>query len=207
MNSKGGEGPRGPERIGGVAPEATQASGSHASVVTEQGQHKGRSVLAMPLSAIVAMDEGNLIGRGLELPWRFPEDLKWFKEKTRGHSLVMGRKVFDSLGRKPLPGRPGVVVTRDRAFRAEGVRVAHTPEDGVALARMLGEQPPFVIGGAEIYRALLPQITRLYLTRIPGRHEGDVHFPPFDESEWVEDGRWEGATPGLVFRALARRDA
>jgi dihydrofolate reductase len=158
-----------------------------------------------PLYAIVAMDEGQVIGNGLELPWRIPEDFRWFKQKTMGHSVVMGRKVFDSLGRKPLPGRPAVVVTRDRAFRADGVRVAHTPEDAVSLARGLGdEQPPYVLGGAEIYRALWPLITRIYVTDVPGRHAGDVRFPEVDWTPFSEDGRWAGKTPGLVFRALAR---
>jgi dihydrofolate reductase len=161
----------------------------------------------MPLWAIVARTADGLIGHGLALPWRMPEDLRWFKQKTAGHSLVMGRKVFDSLGRKPLPGRPGVVVTRDRGLSADGVRIAHSPEDGVSLARLLGEQPPFVIGGADLYRALWPQITRIYVTEIPGVFQGDVFFPAVDWSPFVEEGRWAGATPGLVFRALARRDA
>jgi dihydrofolate reductase len=158
----------------------------------------------LPLWAIVAMDAHRLIGNGDALPWRMPEDLKWFKQKTMGHSLVMGRKCFDAIGRKPLPGRPCVVVTRDRTFRADGAGVAHTPEDGVALARLLGEQPPFVCGGAQLYAALMPLTTRFYITDIPGEHTGDVFFPDMDAAQWREEGRWNAQTPGMVFRVLER---
>ncbi|GDY11369.1 dihydrofolate reductase [Planctomycetota bacterium] len=162
--------------------------------------------LNQPLWSIAALAANRVIGRGLELPWRFPEDSRYFKQKTMGHSIVMGRRSFAALGNRPLPGRPFVVVTRDPSFSAEGVRVAHTPADGVALARLLGEQPPFVCGGAELYSALLPVTTRLYLTDIPGDHPGDVFFPEFDANEWVEEDRRNGATPGLVFRILARKE-
>jgi dihydrofolate reductase len=160
--------------------------------------------LHQPLWLIVARDEGGVIGQRNDLPWRLPEDLKWFKQKTMGHSLVMGRRCWDSIGR-PLPGRPTVVVSRDAAFAPEGARVARNLPDAIALARCLGEQPPFICGGGEIYRQALPLVTRLYLSEVAGRHDGDITFPVLDEADWIEEGRWHASTPGLVWRVLARR--
>ena len=129
------------------------------------------------VSLIVAMDEGGLIGRDNQLPWRLPEDLKHFKRLTLGKTVLMGRKTWDSLG-KPLPERQNWVLSRDPAFRPAGARVFATLDEAYA-AHAEGEL--MVIGGAALFRDCLPRAQRLYLTRVHARLEGDVRFPEFDE--------------------------
>lgn len=134
----------------------------------------------MTLSAIVAMAANRCIGRDNTLPWRLPADLKRFKQLTMGHTLVMGRKTYESIGR-PLPGRTTVVVTRQRDYAPEGVRVAHSLEQALALAP--GDEV-FLAGGADLYRQAMGHVRRLYLTRIDRDYEGDTFFPEVDLSGW-----------------------
>jgi len=129
---------------------------------------------------IWAMDRNGLIGKNGGLPWHLPADLAHFRKTTMGHPVVMGRKTFESLGR-PLPGRRNVVLTRNEAFRPEGVVVARAPEDVLELFR---SEPFFVIGGAQIYRLFLPHADRLFVTRIDHAFEGDEYFPDVDWSRW-----------------------
>lgn len=131
----------------------------------------------MILSCIVAVAENGVIGRGNGLPWRLPADLQRFKELTTGHTLIMGRKTFESIGR-PLPDRTSIVLTRDRAYERPGAVVVHSLEE--ALERCRGEQEVFAIGGAAVFREALPRAQRLYLTRVHADVAGDVRFP--DES-------------------------
>ncbi len=136
-------------------------------------------------TAIAAMSENRVIGRGLEIPWRLPEDFKWFKQTTLGHVLVMGRKTFESIGR-PLPGRETIVLTRS-AFSHPGVTTASTLEE---VETQVGDRQAFIAGGAEIYRLALPRCSDLYLTLVKRTVEGDVFFPPFeDQFELVEEVR------------------
>ncbi|HZI02759.1 MAG TPA: dihydrofolate reductase, partial [Archangium sp.] len=114
------------------------------------------------ISAIVAMATNRCIGRANTLPWRLPADLKRFKQLTMGHTLVMGRKTYESIGR-PLPGRTTVVVTRQRDYAPEGVQVAHSLEQALELAR--GDEV-FIAGGADLYQQAMAHVRRLYLTRI-----------------------------------------
>ncbi|MFE8601962.1 dihydrofolate reductase [Archangium violaceum] len=132
------------------------------------------------VSAIVAMATNRCIGRDNTLPWRLPADLKRFKQLTMGHTLVMGRKTYESIGR-PLPGRTMVVVTRQRDYAPEGVQVAHSLELALELAR--GDEV-FIAGGADLYRQAMPHVRRLYLTRIDRDYEGDTFFPEVDLSGW-----------------------
>lgn len=134
------------------------------------------------LSLIVAMDRGHLIGRDGDLPWRLPNDLKHFKRLTLGKTVLMGRKTWDSLGR-PLPERQNWVLTRDVTFAPEGARVFHDLDAALA-AHGAGEL--MVIGGAELYRQTLPRASRLYITEVDARLDGDTHFPPFDRAAWRE---------------------
>jgi dihydrofolate reductase len=134
------------------------------------------------LSLIVAMDRGRLIGRDGDLPWRLPNDLKYFKAQTVGKTVLMGRRTWASLGR-PLPQRDNWVLTRDRAFRAEGARVFHRLDDALAVH---GAGELMVIGGAELYRQVLPLADRLYLTEVDAELDGDTRFPAFDRSQWCE---------------------
>lgn len=136
------------------------------------------------VSLIVAMSTNGVIGREGDLPWHLPADLRHFKKTTMGHHLIIGRATWDEVG-KPLPGRTMVVVTRNRDFNADGVLVAHSVEEGLALAR--GDDEPFIGGGAEIYRQALEadMVDRLYLTRVHADVEGDTFFPAIDFDGWL----------------------
>lgn len=134
------------------------------------------------ISHIVAMDQNRVIGKDNRLPWHLPADLAHFKKITMGHAIVMGRKTFESIGR-PLPGRENVVVTRNRAFQAEGCTVLHSLEAIFQFAAKRGDEV-FVIGGAELFQATLPFADRLYITKIEASFPGDTFYPAFDESEW-----------------------
>jgi dihydrofolate reductase len=136
------------------------------------------------VSLIVAVSTNGVIGRDGDLPWRLPADLRHFKKTTMGHHLIIGRATWDEVGR-PLPGRTMVVVTRDRGFHADGVLVAHSVEEALALAR--DDDEPFIGGGAEIYRVALERelVDRLYVTRVHAVVEGDTSFPPVDWTGWL----------------------
>jgi dihydrofolate reductase len=130
----------------------------------------------MSISIIAALSNNNVIGRNNALPWHLSADLKRFKALTMGHTLVMGRKTFESIG-QPLPGRRTVVVTRGD-FRADGVDVVHNLQDALT-------DGAFICGGAEIYAQSLERADRMYLTRVHVDVEGDAFFPEFDDvTEW-----------------------
>jgi dihydrofolate reductase len=132
------------------------------------------------VALVVAMARNGVIGRDNGLPWgRLPEDLKHFKAVTLGKPVLMGRKTFESIG-KPLPGRTNRVLTRDQGWKAEGVIAVHSLDEALTGDYVSG------IGGAEVYRLLLPVANRIYLTRIDADFSGDTVFPPIDYSEWVE---------------------
>jgi dihydrofolate reductase len=135
----------------------------------------------MRLSIIVAMSENRVIGRGGRLPWHLPPDLKRFKALTTGHTIIMGRRTFESIG-KPLPQRRSIVITRNPAWRAQGVEVANNLNQALAMAK--NEDEVFVIGGAEIFHQALPQADRMYFTLIHADIEGDTYFPQIDLSQW-----------------------
>ena len=134
------------------------------------------------LSIIVAIGPNNVIGKRGALPWHLPEDLKHFKKLTMGHPIIMGRKTYESIGR-PLPGRVNVVITRQEGFAAPGCEVFGSLEGALAKYQ---SQDPFVIGGAEIYRASLPLADRLYITEVKISTDGDVFFPDFNRGAWKE---------------------
>lgn len=125
-----------------------------------------------PLTAVVAVTPSGVIGRDGTMPWRLRQDLQRFKKLTMGGVLVMGRKTFDSIGR-PLPGRRTIVVTRRSDWSFDGVEVASSPEMAVAMG---GTEPIFIVGGAEIYRQLLPKCDQIFLTRVLSDVEGDTHL-------------------------------
>ncbi|HSW11639.1 MAG TPA: dihydrofolate reductase [Solimonas sp.] len=132
------------------------------------------------ISLIAALDDNRLIGRDNGLPWRLPNDLKFFKRTTLGKTVLMGRKTWESLGR-PLPQRDNWVLTRDPQFRAEGARVFQDLETALKAAT---DRELVVIGGAELYRQVLSLADRMYLTEVHGRFEGDAWFPDFDPALW-----------------------
>jgi dihydrofolate reductase len=145
------------------------------------------------ITLVVAAARNGVIGRRGAIPWRLPEDLKRFKSLTLGHTVVMGRKTWDSLPPKnrPLPGRRNVVVTRDADWQAEGA------ERAALDAALAGDV--FVIGGAEIYHAALPLAQRIELTEVQADFDGDAVFT-FDRSQWRETAREDHTTPeGLAY--------
>lgn len=133
------------------------------------------------LSLIAAIAQNNVIGKNNKLVWHMPADLRFFKNTTMGHTLIMGRKTFESFG-KPLPGRKSIVITRQKDWNHEGVIVVHSLKDAIKLAP--GSEEVFIVGGAEIYRQALPLCERMYLTIIHHDFEGDTYFPPVDFSQW-----------------------
>lgn len=135
------------------------------------------------ISFMVAMDENRVIGYKNELPWHLPEDLKYFKRVTMGHPIIMGRKTFESIGR-PLPGRENIIISRQEGYEKEGCRVINSLEEMQAIVEKNSEEEYFVIGGAEIFKALLSFADRLYITFIHEKFEGDTLFPPFIMNEW-----------------------
>lgn len=134
------------------------------------------------ISFIVAMDENRVIGKDNQLPWRLPEDLKFFKRVTMGHAIAMGRKTHESIGR-PLPGRENIIITRNKKFEAEDYTVYYSVRDFVNDCKNSKEEI-FVIGGAEIFKETFVYADRLYITRIHHSFAGDTYFPEFDPGKW-----------------------
>lgn len=153
------------------------------------------------LSAIVAMSSNRVIGRNGTLPWHFPEDLKFFKRTTLGHPILMGRATFESIGR-PLPGRQNIVLSSTLA-PTEGITIIRDLADLLAVCTVTDKV--FVIGGARLYEALLPQCSELFLTYINEPHEGDVFLPPFEHLFDLADT--DPATPPLEFRRYVRKSS
>lgn len=133
----------------------------------------------MTVALIAARAANGVIGADGTLPWRLPDDLKRFKRLTMGHTLVMGRRTWDSIGR-PLPGRRTIVLSRNQSLTLAGVTVVHD----LASAYATAEGDVFVVGGAAVYRAALPDAERLHLTEVHAEVDGDVRFPPVDLSTW-----------------------
>lgn len=157
------------------------------------------------------MARNGVIGKDNGMPWRLRDDLRRFRKLTTGHCVLMGRKTFESLG-KPLPGRTNIVITRRRDWQAAGTEVCHSLPEALDFARQSGETELFVIGGGEIYTALLPVADRMYLTRVLANVAGDAFFPEFDEGDWevfAEEARpaGEGNDFPFVFLDLERRRA
>jgi dihydrofolate reductase len=136
---------------------------------------------------VAAVADNGVIGAGGELPWHLPEDLAHFKRVTTGNVVVMGRKTFESIGR-PLPRRTNIVITRQPGWSADGVLAASSLSDALETAEEY-DGDVMVIGGAQIYALAFPMAERQVLTEVHSAPEGDVHYPPFDRSEWVETQR------------------
>jgi dihydrofolate reductase len=140
----------------------------------------------MMITSVVAAAANNAIGKDNQLLWKLPTDLKHFKIITSGHTVIMGRKTFDSMG-KPLPNRRNIVITRNADLKIEGAEVTQSLDD--AFAKCTDEAEVFVIGGAEIYKAALEKTNKIYLTRVHQDFEGDAYFPDLDPQKWVEVAR------------------
>lgn len=167
----------------------------------------------MLLSVIVAVAENGVVGVDNTLPWRLPEDLKYFKKVTMGKPIVMGRKTYESIGR-PLPGRPNIVISRNPGFRAPGVTVVGSIDSALELANELaqgdGQNELMVIGGAAIYALAIPMADRLYLTEVHAEYSGDAFFPAVDLEQWLEISRehhlsQNADSPAFSFLVYERR--
>ncbi|WP_066256914.1 dihydrofolate reductase [Neobacillus drentensis] len=160
------------------------------------------------ISFIVAMDENRVIGKDNQLPWRLPEDLKFFKRVTIGHPIAMGRKTHESIGRV-LPGRENIVITRQKEYRSEDCTVIYSVEDFVQYSKKQSDEI-FIIGGAEIFNETFDYADRLYITLIHEEFTGDTYFPKFDVSKWklvsCEKGLKDDKNPyDYEFRIYNRR--
>jgi len=138
------------------------------------------------LALIAAVASNGVIGEGNALPWRLPADMQRFRTLTTGHSVIMGRKTWESIGR-PLPGRENIVVTRQRNFVADGALVTSSLDEALRSASM--PSPVFCIGGGELYALALSRATTLYCTEIDREFAGDTRFPDIDPSKWLETTR------------------
>lgn len=142
------------------------------------------------IAHVVAVARNGVIGREGELPWRLSTDMKLFRRLTMGKPIIMGRRTWATLPRKPLDGRDNIVVTRDLAFRADGAIVVHSIDEALAeahrLAKQRGADEIMVIGGAEIYQGTLPHTDRLYWTEVDAEPEGDTVFPDLVARDWSE---------------------
>jgi len=135
------------------------------------------------LSLLAALDRDYAICKANALPWHLPDDLKRFKALSLGKPIVMGRRTFDSIGR-PLPGRTNIVISRNSGLAIEGIRVVHSLDEALRAAGAVPEI--VVIGGAEIFRQVLPRTSTIHLTRVHARVAGDVLFPELDPAQWHE---------------------
>lgn len=140
------------------------------------------------LSAIVAMSENRVIGHNNQLPWHLPADLKHFKTLTSGHTIIMGRKTHEAIGR-PLPQRTNIVITTNPNYNANGCIVVHSLEEALSHHAHAADTEIFIIGGEQIYRQALQHVQRLYLTIVHQDISGDAFFPALDMPAWQEVSR------------------
>ena len=143
------------------------------------------------ISLLFAMDRNRVIGANNDLPWHLPNDLKFFKEKTTGNTIIMGRKTFDSIGRA-LPNRRNVVLSRQEIELPSNVELIHNVETILKWNQENPDDELFVIGGGGLFEQILPYADRLYVTLIDDEFEGDVFFPDFSLEEWNETSKEKG---------------
>lgn len=162
------------------------------------------------ISFVVAIAKNGAIGVKGDLPWRLPGDLAFFKRTTLGKPIIMGRKTWESLPRRPLPGRDNIVVTRNGEYQADGALLVTSLEDGLAAVEA---EEVCVIGGAQLYAAAFDKADHLYITEVDASPEADTFFPEFDRADWIEVWRELGPkepdddAPDYAFVRLDRRSA
>lgn len=139
--------------------------------------------MGVTISLVAAAATNNAIGKDGKMPWHLPNDMKHFKNITWGMPVVMGRKTYESLG-KPLPGRKNIVISRQPSWKAEGIVVVKNIEDALFIAKQSDANEVMVIGGGEIYRAMMDRAKRIYLTRVEAEPEADTFFPSIDPGQW-----------------------
>lgn len=170
-----------------LPPEDSAGSAEKIMIYPASGQ-LAEDTKRQEVSIIVAMARDGAIGRGGDLLWHISDDLKRFKQLTKGHAVIMGRKTYESLPKRPLPHRRNIIISRNPEYRADGADVFTSLEEALESCR--AEEEVFIIGGATIYALALPLATRLYLTEIDADCEdADTWFPPFDRGEWKNTAR------------------
>ncbi|WP_144555891.1 DfrD/DfrG/DfrK family trimethoprim-resistant dihydrofolate reductase [Bacillus sp. X1(2014)] len=137
----------------------------------------------MKVSIIVAMDRKRVIGKDNDIPWRIPKDWEYVKNITKGHSIILGRKNLESIGRA-LPGRRNIILTRDKGFNFDGCEIVHSIEAVFELCK--NEEEIFIFGGEQIYNIFLPFVGKMYITKIHYEFKGDTFFPDVNFDEWNE---------------------
>lgn len=137
----------------------------------------------MLISIIAAIGKNNELGKDNQLLWNIPEDMKHFRDTTRGHVVIMGRKTFESIG-KALPNRRNIVITRDANYSKDGVDVTNSLEEAIRLCE--NSEEVFIIGGGEIYKQALPFASKLYITHVHKEYDADKFFPEIKESDWIK---------------------
>ncbi len=148
----------------------------------------------MKISLIAAMADDRVIGLNNKLPWKLPADLAWFKKNTLNKPIVMGRKTWESLPFRPLPGRDNIIITRDKNYQAVNKNhqlisdaiICSSIDEAIAYAQNKGHEELMFIGGATLYEQVLEKVDRLYLTLVKGQFAGDAWFPEIDFSNWRE---------------------
>lgn len=138
----------------------------------------------MMISLIAAMADNRVIGVKNRLPWKLPADMKWFRAKTMGKPIIMGRKTFESFGGKSLSGRTNIIITGNEDYTVKDTTIVNSIDEALKAAG--GAEEVMIIGGAFIYEQMLPRSHRFYLTLVHGKFEGDTLFPEFDMNEWRE---------------------
>lgn len=147
----------------------------------------------MIISLIAAIGKNNELGKGNDLVFRLPADMKHFRDTTRGHTVIMGRKTFESLPNGPLPNRRNIIITRDANYSADGIEVVHSLDEALKIASLeqgkhfeenQEEVEIFVIGGGQIYAEAMPKATRLYITHVDADIPADTFFPEISIEEW-----------------------
>lgn len=152
------------------------------------------------ISLMVAHDPNRVIGKDNQLPWHIPEDLAYFKKHTIGKGMVMGRNTFESIGR-PLPKRRNIIVTRNESYVAEGADIVHSLKDAIELAKEVHDEI-MVIGGEQIFRSILPDADRLYITLIKKSFDGDTFFPDYGDEWLLTSESEEQVSNGIPFSYL-----
>jgi dihydrofolate reductase len=139
----------------------------------------------MKITLVVAASENNAIGKDNNLLWHLPKDMRFFKNTTWGLPILMGRKTFESLGSKLLPGRVNIILTQQKDWTAEGVKVVHSMQEAIELATQLDYKELMVIGGGQVYQEALPLAQKVWLTRVHTNIPGDTFFPVLPIADWV----------------------
>jgi len=138
----------------------------------------------MIVSHIVAASVNNVIGKDNQLPWHLPNDMRFFKNTTWGMPVIMGRKTFESMDNKALPGRVNIILTRQKGFKATGVVVVNSWDDAMFVAKDADCNEVFVIGGGEIFKETIKKANRIYMTRVHTMVDGAVFYPEIEEKKW-----------------------